>query len=84
MKSDEDLTKRYRQKVYVGRSRREGRVQPSLETALKHAYDQASTDSKAKAGGGRRDEEATYRVLDIWAVGTNPLSEYIVAVERDD
>ena len=82
MRSDEELTRRYRQKVYVGRSRREGRKQPSLEDALKHAYAQASTGSKAEAGG-RPDDEVAYRVLDIWAVGTNPLSEYIVAVEVD-
>lgn len=83
MRSDEELTRRYRQTVYVGRSRREGRRQPSLESAIKNAYSQASKEAKADGGGSRPDGEIAYRVLDIWAVGTNPLSEYIVAVGVD-
>jgi hypothetical protein len=81
MKSDEELTKRYRQKVYVGRSRREGRKQPSLEAAIKNAYRQAAADTKAKAGGITPEADIEYRVLDIWAVGKNPLSDYIVALK---
>jgi hypothetical protein len=83
MKSDEELTRRYRQTVYLGRSRRVGRKLPSVERAIKNAYDQAAKEAKAGAGRGKPDDEVVYRVLDIWAVGTNPLSEYIVAVGAD-
>jgi hypothetical protein len=83
MRTDEELTKRYRQKVYVGRSRRQGRKQPSLESAIKDAYDQAAADRRAKAGGITPEADIEYRVLDIWAVGKNPLSDYIVALGAD-
>ena len=83
MKSDEELTRRYRQTVYLGRSRRAGRKQPSVESAIKNAYDQAAKEAKGRASRGKPDDEVVYRVLDIWAVGTNPLSEYIVAVGVD-
>ena len=79
MKSDEELTRRYRQQVYVGRSKRSGRAAPSLEKALANAYEQAPKPKKEK-----KSEEVTYyRVIDIWAGGTNPLSEYIVVVAAD-
>jgi hypothetical protein len=79
--SDKDLTQRYRKKVYLGRSGRKGRTIPSLEKALKQAYDAAAKEAPAARG---KKEERRYRVLDIWAVGTNPLSEYIVSIEVDD
>ena len=47
---------------------------PSLKSAVKDAYTQASAANRGAAG-----EPKVYRVVDIWAVGTNPLSEYIVA-----
>jgi hypothetical protein len=81
MRSDEELTRRYRKKVYVGRSKGDDRKQPSLEQALKNAYSQAMTARTAESGD--EGDEVAYRVIDIWAVGRNPLSEYIVSVEAE-
>jgi hypothetical protein len=77
MDTDEKVTRRYRKKVYVGRSQGDRRKKPSFEEALQHAYEQAP---KPK---GDSPKPTRYRVLDIWAVGTNPLSEYIVAIEAE-
>lgn len=79
MQTDDDLRKRYDDEAYIGRSRRARMRRPSLKSAVKDAYDQAV----AANGGAAAGEVKAYRVLDIWAVGTNPLSEYIVALGRD-
>jgi hypothetical protein len=81
MDTDEKVTRRYRKKVYVGRSQASGRKKPSFEEALQHAYDQAPKPKKPASG--EAPKPTRYRVLDIWAVGTNPLSEYIVAIEAE-
>jgi hypothetical protein len=73
MESDDDLTRRYRKTVHVGRSKRKNDDEPpTLDEALRDAYD--------KASGGRGGK---YRLLDIWVRGDNPLSEVIVSLEKD-
>jgi hypothetical protein len=79
VQTDDDLRKRYDNDAYIGRSKRAGMRRPSLKNAVKDAYDQAVAAEAGAAAG----EVKRYRVLDIWAVGTNPLSEYIVALGRD-
>lgn len=79
MQTDEELRNRYDHDAYIGHSKRAGMRRPSLKHAVKDAYDQAV----AADGGAAAGEVKAYRVLDIWAVGTNPLSEYIVALGRD-
>jgi hypothetical protein len=79
MPNDEDLKRRYEQETFIGRSKRARMRQPSLKNAVKDAYDQAVREK----GGAAAGEVKAYRVLDIWAVGTNPLSEYIVALGPD-
>jgi hypothetical protein len=79
MQDDDDLKKRYEQEAFIGRSKRARMRRPSLKSAVKDAYDQAV----AARGGAPAGEVKAYRVLDIWAVGTNPLSEYIVALGPD-
>jgi hypothetical protein len=75
--TDEEISARYDHKVYVGRSERARIRQPSLKNALKLAYDKAKADSTT-------GQLQTFRVLDIWAVGTNPIHEYIVALGPPD
>jgi hypothetical protein len=79
MPNDDDLRKRYEHEAFIGRSKRARMRQPSLKHAVKDAYDQAVAARGDSAAGGVK----AYRVLDIWAVGTNPLSEYIVALGPD-
>jgi hypothetical protein len=62
--------------VYIGRSHRARIRPPTLKGAIKDAYEQAKTDKDPGA-------QQRYRVVDIWAVGTNPIHEYIVALGRD-
>ena len=78
MPSDDDLRKRYDHEAYIGRSKRARMRAPSLKSAVKDAYTQASAANRGATG-----EPKVYRVVDIWAVGTNPLSEYIVALGPD-
>ena len=51
-------------------------LKPSLKGAIKEAYKQAKVDKQP--GALQR-----YRVVDIWAIGTNPIHEYIVALGPD-
>jgi hypothetical protein len=76
--TDEELAGRYSDKVYIGRSHgaRMRVLKPSLKGAIKDAYKQAKVDKEP--GAPQR-----YRVVDIWAVGTNPIHEYIVALGPD-
>jgi hypothetical protein len=74
--NNEDFAGRYDHKVYIGRSHRAPLRTPSLQAAIKDAYEQAKTD---KAPGAQQ----RYRVVDIWATGTNPIHEYIVALGAD-
>ena len=74
--TDDELAGRYENKVYVGRSHRAPLRRPSLQSAIKQAYEQAKVDKDP--GALQR-----YRVVDIWAVGTNPIHEYIVALGPD-
>jgi hypothetical protein len=76
--TNNELRKRYGDEAYFGRSKRAPMRPPSLKRAVKDAYDQA-----AATGGGAATGEKVYRVVDIWAVGTNPLSEYIVVLGQD-
>lgn len=78
MPTNNELRKRYGDEAFFGRSRRARMRPPSLKRAVKDAYTQAAT-----TGGGAASGEKMYRVVDIWAVGTNPLSEYIVVLGRD-
>jgi hypothetical protein len=75
--TDEEIAGRYEHKTYVGRSKRARIRQPSLKVALKDAYTKAKADNEA-------GKLQTFRVLDMWAVGTNPLTEYIVALGPPD
>jgi hypothetical protein len=75
--TDEEIAARYEHKVYVGRSKRARIRKPSANGALKDAY----TRAKAENDAGK---EQAFRVLDMWAVGTNPLTEYIVALGPAD
>lgn len=68
------LTAKYRERVYVGRSRRKGDRTPSLEEAIEDAY----MDAK-KAG-----KPGPYQLLDVWVDGTNPLTDYIAVLKTDD
>jgi hypothetical protein len=68
------LTQRYRERVYLGRSRRKQNKAPSLEDAVEDAYNDAK-----KAG-----KPGPYRLVDIWVDGTNPLTEYIVVLATDE
>ena len=61
----------YRESIFVGRSGPEDEGGPTLEKAFEDAYE------RAKAGGKR----PPFKVLDTWVNGTNPLSEYIVALK---
>lgn len=79
MKTDDEVKQRYDHEAFIGRSKRAPLRRPSLKSAVKHAYDQAV----AADDGMQPDDAKVYRVLDIWAVGTNPLSEYIVALGRE-
>jgi hypothetical protein len=77
--TDKDLMDRYQEKVYIGRShgaRPRMLRKPTLKGAIKDAYTQAKADKEP--GAPQR-----YRVVDIWAVGTNPIHEYIVALGPD-
>ena len=74
--TDDELAGRYENKVYVGRSQKARIRRPSLKHAIKDAYEQAKVDKEP--GAPQR-----YRVVDIWAVGTNPIHEYIVALGPD-
>jgi hypothetical protein len=68
------LTAKYRERVYVGRSRRGRDKVPSLEEAVEDAYKDAR-----KAG-----KPGPYRLMDVWVDGTNPLTDYIVVLTSDD
>ena len=72
----DDLTDRYDHKVYIGRSHRVRLRRPSLQAAIKDAYTQAKDDKTTGA-------QQRYRVVDMWAVGTNPIHEFIVALGVD-
>ena len=61
----------YRQSIFVGRSSADDQGGPTLEKAFEDAYE------RAKAGG----KKPPFKVLDTWVHGTNPLSEYIVALK---
>jgi hypothetical protein len=74
--TNEDLTGRYDHKVYIGRSHRAALRTPSLQAAIKDAYQQAKVDKP-------EGEPQRYRVVDIWATGTNPIHEFIVALGVD-
>jgi hypothetical protein len=74
--TDEEILGRYEGKAYVGRSEGGRMRKPSLRSAIKAAHEGA----KAESPSGKRQ---TYRVLDIWAVGTNPIHEYIVVLGHD-
>ena len=76
--TDEEVRKRYEGETFIGRSKRARMMKPSLKRAVSAAYKEAS------ATNGGTSEAKAYRVLDIWAVGTNPLSEYIVVLGRGD
>jgi hypothetical protein len=75
--TDQEIIGRYDGKAYVGRSRGARMRKPSLRSAIKDAHEQAKADHPA-------GKERMYRVLDIWAVGTNPIHEYIVALGPDE
>jgi hypothetical protein len=77
--TDDELRRRYDSEAYIGRSTRARMRRPTLKKAVSDAYRKAA----AANGGTAAGEAKAYRVLDIWAVGTNPLSEYIVALGRD-
>ena len=62
--------------MYIGHSHRARMRRPSLNGAIKNAYKQAKEDKEP--GAPKR-----YRVVDIWAIGTNPIHEYIVALGPD-
>jgi hypothetical protein len=74
--TNEELTGRYDHKVYIGRSHKAPLRTPSLQAAIKDAYKQAKDDKEPGA-------QQRYRVVDIWAVGTNPIHEFIVALGVD-
>jgi hypothetical protein len=74
--TDDELTGRYGDNVYFGRSQRARLRRPSLKSAIKDAYEQAKVEKTP--GATQR-----YRVVDIWAVGTNPIHEYIVVLGHD-
>jgi hypothetical protein len=67
--NDTDPTEEYRSWIYVGSSKSTD-DDFSIEAAAKDAYDRATA-------GGRTPP---YRVLEIRLHGTNPFSEYRVAV----
>jgi hypothetical protein len=68
------LTARYRERVYVGRSRRKPSKAPSLEEAVEDAYNEAK----------KADKPGPYRLVDVWVDGTNPLTDYIVVLAAGD
>jgi hypothetical protein len=68
--NDIDPTEDYRDRVYVGRSR-SADPEFSLEKAFEDAYEKAKGAGKA----------GPFQVLEIWVDGTNPLSDYKVAVK---
>jgi hypothetical protein len=70
----DELTARYRERVYLGRSTRKSSKAPSLEEAVEEAYKDAK---KAKKPG-------PYRLVDVWVEGTNPLTDYIVVLAAGD
>jgi hypothetical protein len=74
--TDEELAARYEDKVYVGRSHKARLRQPSLKNAIKDGYEKAKVDKDPGV-------QQRYRVVDIWAVGTNPIHEYIVVLGPD-
>ena len=74
--TDDELAASYENKVYVGRSHKAPLRRPSLNNAIKNAYEQAKVDKEPGA-------QKRYRVVDIWAVGTNPIHEYIVVLGQD-
>jgi hypothetical protein len=75
--TDDEVRKRYDGETFIGRSKRARIMKPSLRRAVSAAYREASATN-----AGSSDAKA-YRVLDIWAIGTNPLSEYIVVLGPD-
>jgi len=65
----EDPTGEFRSSIYVGSSHVDDE-NFSLEAALEDAYEKAKADGKTPP----------FRVIETWIDGTNPLSEYRVAV----
>ena len=67
---DNDYTRDYRDNVYVGSSNVNEEAF-SLEKAFEDAYNKATAAGKTPP----------FKVLEIWVDGTNPLSDYKVALK---
>jgi hypothetical protein len=70
-----DLTQEYREKIFVGESRRTEENEPTLEDAFDDAWRQAS--------GGGVEPGTRMHLLDTEAYGQNPINTYRVIVKVD-
>ncbi len=64
---DEQLVQQYAEGIAIGVSRE------SVDAAIKDGYDKLSC----------RNRQPPYRVLEIWAYGTNPFTEFRVVLKGD-
>jgi hypothetical protein len=70
-----DLTQEYRERIFVGESRRRDDTEPTLEDAFDDAWNQAS--------GSGVEPGTRLHVLDTEVYGQNPIDTYRVIVKVD-